>query len=626
MDKKTITDLIETWDADNIKTAMLALKKDKPLEEEILAYYKYALNAIFGSTLKSLVKFPEKLDKKDHFDKFMYIRKLPEGMPSFITILKFNAVRRVDSWRDSHYKKQLHIDWFPKNMAALKQVTELHLEYQQYDELPERIGELENLEVLNLLDNNLKSLPKSFENLKKLRILNVKENYSLSEIPDLSKFPNLEEVDFNYTSIDSLPDGFFDLKNIKKIVTISSPLDKNMDIMRRIFKAFPNAKIDSNAKKAIELEDKSDASEFAGQEKIKISDWNINKLPASLFLADAVKLLTIDCNSLSEIADEFDKLQTIEKLEISLGHDEIAFPKSIYKLKKLQELRLKGGFHILPEGIDSLELLEILEIDNNYIKELPKSFANLRNIKEIELKHVNYDIFSAISGFSNLQSLIIEYHNHPFEFEKSLSGLTKWRTFKINTGVPIGNDLYKLPTSIEKMELKNNVSAFDHKLSLGKIINHFTGLKELDIDEFNLSDVSETILPNTNLQKLDLDYVKIAQLPDSFSNLKALTNFSMYGDSHESLNASVYECSELKYLRLGRSKFNVIPAGISKLQKLDWLGFEYGNITNFPEDLYEMENLKKIAMENCPLIKDKDWKTLIKKKIKGIKIVKAWYD
>lgn len=32
MDKKTITDLIETWDADNIKTAMVALKKDKPLD------------------------------------------------------------------------------------------------------------------------------------------------------------------------------------------------------------------------------------------------------------------------------------------------------------------------------------------------------------------------------------------------------------------------------------------------------------------------------------------------------------------------------------------------------------------------------------------------------------------
>ncbi|MFC6095673.1 leucine-rich repeat domain-containing protein [Flavobacterium qiangtangense] len=626
MDKKTIMDLIETWDADNIKTAMVALKKDKSLEEEICEYYKYALDVIFGSTLKSLVKFPEKLDKKDHFDKFMYIRKLPEGMPSFITILKFNAVRRIDSWRNSHYKKELHIDWFPKNMAALKQVTELHLEYQQYDELPERIGELENLEVLNLLDNNLKSLPKSFENLKKLRILNVRENYSLNEIPDLSKFPNLEEVDFNYTMIDSLPDGFFDLKNLKKIVTLSSPLDKNMDVMRKIFKTFPNAEIHSNAKKAIELEDKSDAGEFAGKEQIKISDWNINKLPAALFLADAVKSLSINCNSLSEIADEFDKLQTVEKLELSVGYDEIDFPASIYKLKKLKELRLKGGFHNLPEGIDALESLEILEIDNNSIKKLPKSFANLKNVKEIELKHVNYDIFSLISDFENLESLVMEYHNYPFEFEKSLSGLTKWRTFKINTCVPIGEALYKLPQNIEKMELKNNVSQFDHKLSLGKIINHFTSLKELDIDEFNLSDVSEAILPNTNLTKLDLDYVKIAHLPDSFSNLQALTNFSMYGDGHESLNASVYECSELKFLRLGKSKFEVIPSGISKLQKLDWLGFEYGNIIQFPEDIYEMKNLKKIAMENCPLLKDKEWKALIKKKIKGIKIVKAWYD
>jgi hypothetical protein len=39
-----------------------------------------------------------------------------------------------------------------------------------------------------------------------------------------------------------------------------------------------------------------------------------------------------------------------------------------------------------------------------------------------------------------------------------------------------------------------------------------------------------------------------------------------------------------------------------------------------------MKNLKKIAISDCPIYNDKDWKTLIKKKIKGVKVVRNWYD
>lgn len=624
MDKITLTELIETWDAENIATALLGLKKDKTLEADILLHYNYFLEAIGGKTLKSLVDLPKKWDKLSNAKKSYFIKDFPDGLPFPVKILNLNASRRVDAWRDSHYSNQVA---FSEKISKFKELTELHLIHQQYEEMPESIGDLENLEVLNLHDNDWKSLPESLEKLTKLRVFNVSQNYRLSKIPDLSKFPNLEEVNFNYTKIDSLSDSFFDLKHLKKIVTISSPLDKNMSIMRKIFAAFPNAEIDSNAKKAIEIEDQSDAGVYAGQEKIQIRDWNINKLPASLFMADSVKSLTIDCMSLIELADQFDQLQTLEVLELKVSDDATEFPKSIYKLKNLKELRINAGFVLLPEGIDALESLEVLEIDDYKLKELPKSFANLKNVKEINLKHVDYDVFSSIATFEHLETLTMDYHAFPFEFKKTLSGLMNWRTFKIKTNKPITDDLYKLPISIEKMELINNVSQFkDQMLSLGKIINHFTSLQQLDIKEFNLSNLSEAILPNNNLKNLDLDRVQIIRLPDSFSNLKALTNFKMFDDSHQSLNPSIYECSELTYLRFWKSNFNVIPDGISKLQKLEWLGFEYGKITKLPEDIFEMKNLKKIAMEKCPLFNDKDWKTLIKKKIKGIKIVKAWYD
>lgn len=624
MDKITLTGLIETWDAESIATALLALKKDKILEADILLHYNYFLEAIGGKTLKSLVDFPKKWDKLSNAKKSYFIKDLPDGLPFPVKILNLNASRRVDAWRDSHYSNQVA---FPEKISKFKELTELHLIHQQYEEMPESIGDLENLEVLNLHDNDWKSLPESLEKLTKLRVFNVRQNYRLSKIPDLSKFSNLEEVDFNYTKIDSLSDSFFDLKHLKKIVTISSPLDKNMSIMRKIFAAFPNAEIDSDAKEAIELEDQSDAGVYAGQEEIKIRDWNINKLPASLFMADSVKSLTIDCNSLIEIADQFDQLQTLEILELKVSDDATEFPKSIYKLKNLKELRINCGFVLLPEGIDALESLEVLEIDAYKLKELPKSFANLKNVKEINLKHVDYDIFSSIATFQHLETLTMDYHSFPFEFEKSLSGLSNLRTFKIKANKPITDDLYKLPAGIEMIELINNGNpSKDHMLSLDKIINHFTGLKRLDVRDYNLSSISEAILPNYNLTELNFDNVKITQLPDSFSNLKALTSFRMFGYSLQSLNPSIYECSELKSLRLSNSKINVIPDGISKLQKLKSLGFEGAKVSSFPEDIFEMKNLEKIAIADCPIYSDKNWKALIKRKIKGVRVVRYWYD
>lgn len=624
MDKITLSGLIETWDAESIATALLALKKDKTLEADILLHYNYFLEAIGGKTLKSLVDLPKKWDKLSNAKKSYFIKDFPDGLPFPVKILNLNASRRVDAWRDSHYSNQVA---FSEKILNFKELTELHLIHQQYEEMPESIGDLENLEVLNLHDNDWKSLPESLEKLTKLRVFNVSQNYRLSKIPDLSKFPNLEEVNFNYTKIDSLSDSFFDLKHLKKIVTISSPLDKNMSIMRKIFAAFPNAEIDSNAKKAIELEDQSDAGVYAGLEQIKIRDWDINKLPASLFMADSVKSLTIDCMSLTELADQFDQLQTLEILELKVSDDATEFPKSIYKLKNLKELRINCGFVLLPEGIDALESLEVLEIDAYKLKELPKSFANLKNVKEINLKHVDYDIFSSIATFEHLETLTIDYHSFPFEFEKSLSRLCNLRTFKIKANKPITDDLYKLPAGIEMIELINNGNpSKDHMLSLDKIINHFTGLKRLDVRDYNLSSVSEAILPNYNLKELNFDNVKITQLPDSFSNLKSLTNFRMFDNYLQSLNPSIYECSELEYLRLSKSNISVIPSGISKLQKLKSLGLEGAKVSSFPEDIFEMKNLEKIAIADCPIYSDKNWKALIKRKIKGVRVVRYWYD
>jgi Leucine-rich repeat (LRR) protein len=623
---KNTTNLIETWDSTHITTALAELKTDKTLENSIIARYEPLLQAIGGKTLKSLADLPKKWEKLNNEKKAAVIEAFPADAVFFTNILDLNAKLRVDAWRDSHYSHQI-----PNSLSGisnLKNVTELHVEHQQWETLPIEIGEMENLEVLNVSCNKLRELPDFILKLKKLRVLNLKQNYGLKTISDISKLTNLESIDFVYTDVKILSEGFFNLKNLKKINTAQSDLDKDTAIMRRLITTFPNAEIYTNARKAIELEDNADEDEFLNKEKIDISEYNLNYLPENLFHANVVKHLKIRCWNLKELSDNFDTLQTLETLDLDIGYDVTAIPSSIFRLKNLTTLIIKGsGINSLPDTMEGLENLEHLVLEHLNIKALPNSFRQLKNLKSLKIKYGTFDIFDAISDLTNLETIDLEDYHTPFIISEPLTQLINLRELRIRANQKITDDIFHLPKSIKKLRLRDNTRKDkETKLSLGKMLNHFDHATELDFEYIDFSDISDPILLNDSLKNLSLDHAKMTELPDSFSNLKNLSYFRMFGCSLEILNPVLYNCHNLENIRLSRAKFQSIPTGISKLQNLEHIGFENSDIQTLPDDILEMKNLQKISLEDCPLYKNKDFKTLIKKKIKGIKIVKGWYD
>lgn len=623
---KNIINLIETWDSAHITTALNELKTDKALQNNIITRYEPLLEAIGGKTLKSLADLPKKWEKLNNEKKAEVIKAFPVDAIFFTNILNLNAKLRVDSWRDSHYSHQI-----PNSLSSisnLKNVTELHIEHQQWETLPTEIGEMENLEVLNVSCNKLRELPDFILKLKKLRVLNFKQNYGLKTIPDISELTNLESVDLVYTDIKTLSEGFFNLKNLKEINTAQSDLDKDTAIMRRLIKTFPNAEIYTNARKAIELEDNADEDEFLNKEKIDISEFNLNYLPENLFRANAVKHLKIRCWNLKELSDNFDALQTLETLNLDIGYDVTTIPSSIFRLKNLKTLTIKGsGINSLPDNMEGLENLEELELEHLQIKTLPNSFKKLKNLRSFKIKYGTFNIFDAISGLTNLEKIDLEDYHTPFIISEPLTQLTNLNELRIRANQKITDDIFHLPKNIKKLRLRDDTRKDkETKLSLGKVLNHFDQATELDFEYIDFSDISEPILPNDSLKTLGLDHAKMTELPDSFSNLTNLTYFRMFACSLEKLNPVLYDCHNLQNIRLSRVKFQTIPPGISKLQYLEHIGFENSDIETLPDDILEMKKLEKISLEDCPLYKNKDFKTLIKKKIKGIKIVKGWYD
>lgn len=618
--------LIETWNAEHIAAAMTRLKKDPALANGISDRYQPLVQAIGGKTLRSLVGLPEKWEKLNNEKKATVIRAFPDGASFFTETVNLNAKCRVDAWRNAHYSDQ--IQGMPEGISLLKNITGLHLEHQQWETLPEEIGEMENLEVLNVSCNKLKELPDFILKLKKLRILDLRQNYGLKTIPDLSQLKNLESIDLVYTGIKTLPEGFFRLEKLKKINTAQSDLDRDTAAIRRLIKTFPDAEINTRARKAIELEDQADENEFLDQEKIEISEFNLNYLPESLFRANVVRHLKIRCWNLKELSGRFDALQTLETLMLEVGSDVTSIPEGIFRLKNLKTLAIQGsGISILPDAMEGLENLESLELEHLPVKALPDSFRHLKTLRSFKVKYGTFDVFNAIAGLTSLETLDLEDYHTPFVIAAPIKGLDNLRELRIRANRKITDDIFHLPGTIKKLKLRDNTYRDrESALSLGKVLNHFHQATELDFEYIDFSDVSEPVLPNDCLETLSLDYAKITELPESFANLNRLVSFRMFSCSLKTLDPVLYNCQHLKNIRLSKAIFRSIPPGISKLSNLEHIGFENSGLEMLPDDILEMKSLQKISLEGCPLFKDKDFKTLIKKKIKGIKIVKGWYD
>lgn len=110
-----------------------------------------------------------------------------------------------------------NIGEIPEYFYILKNLKELHLQYNQLTSLSESIGNLENLVELKLGGNELKTLPRNIGKLKKLRILTMWRN-EIEFLPaEICLLKNLQGLDLCDNPIEFLPNEITNLKNLKAL-------------------------------------------------------------------------------------------------------------------------------------------------------------------------------------------------------------------------------------------------------------------------------------------------------------------------------------------------------------------------------------------------------------------------
>ncbi|CAH8562593.1 unnamed protein product [Heterobilharzia americana] len=139
----------------------------------------------------------------------------------------------------------------------------------------------------------------------------------------------------------------------------------------------------------------------------------LKAVPASLGCLHALRFLDISFNKLSTIPDIFDNLSNL--FSLILSGNEIQNIPSVKGLKSLHEfLASKNKLNSLPEGIDSLTSLAVLDVSYNQITLLPKDLCNLAALKTANFaENLLTDFPSNIHRCRKLN--LLKIHGNPFK-------------------------------------------------------------------------------------------------------------------------------------------------------------------------------------------------------------------
>lgn len=164
------------------------------------------------------------------------------------------------------------------------------------------------------------------------------------------------------------------------------------------------------------------------------------------------------------------------------------FPNSISELTALKELRIefKGP---IPDSIENLQQLEVLELTSYELTEIPESIGKLVKLKELIIDADIKEIPDFIGGLPNLE--ILEITGTHREYPEGPESRPE-------------NVIYGRITEIPE-----------------SILNH-PKLKVLKLDYNQIREIPESIRGLTNLSKLSLNNNKIKEIPESMKDMTKL--------------------------------------------------------------------------------------------------------
>ncbi|XP_061877437.1 protein scribble homolog isoform X10 [Entelurus aequoreus] len=275
------------------------------------------------------------------------------------------------------------------------------------------------------------------------------------------------------------------------------------------------------------------------------------------------------CN-LQAVPDEvFRYSRSLEELLLDANQLK-ELPKPFFRLLNLRKLGLSDNQiqRLPPEVANFMQLVE-LDISRNDIPEIPES---IKFCRALEIADFSGNPLSRLpDGFTQLRILA-----HLALNEVSLQALPS----------DIGN-LANLVT----LELRENLLK-----SLPTSLSFLVKLEQLDLGSNELEVLPDTLGALPNLRELWLDRNQLSSLPPELGNLRRLVCLDVSENRLEELPSELNGLLALTDLLLTQNLLEVVPDSIGCLKQLSILKVDQNRLTHLTDSIGECENLTELVL------------------------------
>ncbi|XP_058200247.1 disease resistance protein RUN1-like isoform X2 [Rhododendron vialii] len=313
--------------------------------------------------------------------------------------------------------------------------------------------------------------------------------------------------------------------------------------------------------------------------------WNgfpLKCLPSSLHMENLVTL-DLRYSSLKKAWKGTKILAKLKFLYLSHCYHLIETP-NFSGLNNLEELLLNDCIRLVEvdKSIRFLNKLLVLDMKNcKKLWKLPSGILMLKSLKSLDLSGCS--MLEKFSGFKG----------SPSKSQSSFLSSRIFRTKRVDSIVLSLSPIQGL-SCLKELRMENcNLSCLPNEV--GNLIS----LETLDLGRNNLRSLPDSICNLTRLKDLKLTGCNVSHLPCEMGRLISLETLDLNGNHLCTLPDSICNQSCLKKLYLSDCALSHLPNEIGKLATLETLILEGNSLLALPDSICNLARLENLSLKDC---------------------------
>ncbi|CAG8525958.1 3888_t:CDS:10 [Paraglomus occultum] len=299
--------------------------------------------------------------------------------------------------------------------------------------------------------------------------------------------------------------------------------------------------------------------------ELHLAHNDLDRVPQSVRQSEMLSLLNLSSNRLKDLDHaRLDKIRELANLDVE-NNQLKTLPSLFSHFRALTKLNIANNlFTTLPEVICSIQTLEKLDASFNRISYIPQEIGNLRALEQL------YVIGNQITG----------------TLPQTFANLTNLRVLDISHNALQSIDVCAKCPNLECLIAEsNNVSIVD---LLFPCISRLV-LTKNQLTQFSLS---ETAL---SLTYLSLTYSKLTSLPDAlFEQLRSVERLELCHNQIVYIPKTISNLKNLTRFSCTYNRLGALPPEIGKLSSLRFLDVHNNNLTALPKEIWCCQSLVTI--------------------------------